>query len=292
MKEVRTEAKGTGTWEVITPEKACEMLKHNTNNYRIIKRKLVVEYSRAMREGAWEENGQPIVFDEDGVLKDGQHRLLAVMASGVSVRMFGIRGIKRDVVVYDEGMKRTGADHARAAGVQADNRAIALARYMTCSSWNENARARVSNYRVLFDYIEAHSEEIDTVIKSAALSRQVGAGSINRLWGYIVLYMLLRNGYDAEKMRQFCTIFNGGYPEANVEATPALVASRQYADNPPHLGKPTKLHEAMANLACAMEDFADGMRRFQKYQFGSSSKWTPEKLEALWHKIRQEDGIE
>lgn len=294
MKEVRTEAKGTGTWEVtrevITPEKAGEMLKHNTKNYRIINRRLVLEYAKAMREGAWEENGEPIVFDEDGVLKNGQHRLLAVIASGVSVRMLVVRGVDRNILVYDEGRKRTPTDHARAAGIAVNNRALTLARYMV-GNWDERSRQRCSNYNGLFSYIADNEAMIETALKCAAMSKQASMSSIDWLPGHQIIYLFLRNGYSESKMRQFCTIFNGGLPAQGVESTPAIVASRQYANDRGNRSI-SFIHEYMANLACALEDFATGKRRTQRYQQGAGAKWTVEKIEALWHKIRQEDGIE
>ncbi len=40
-----------------------------------------------MREGHWDTTHQGIAIASDGTLVDGQHRLLAIVESGVTVRM-------------------------------------------------------------------------------------------------------------------------------------------------------------------------------------------------------------
>ena len=83
----------TMTVENITPEKAREYLKTNTDNYRKISRAKAAIYAREMKAGKWELNGEGIMFAEDGTLKNGQHRLAAILMAGIPVRMTVIRGI-------------------------------------------------------------------------------------------------------------------------------------------------------------------------------------------------------
>ena len=71
--------------ETITPEKASGYLKKNKNN-RAVSAPLVSRMAREMREGLWAENGETIVFNGDGRLLDGQHRLMAVVESGETIR--------------------------------------------------------------------------------------------------------------------------------------------------------------------------------------------------------------
>ena len=62
----------------ITPKKAKELLEKNTGN-RIVSPKRVAQYAQNMVDGDWEENGESIIFDKKGVLKNGQHRLKATI---------------------------------------------------------------------------------------------------------------------------------------------------------------------------------------------------------------------
>ena len=70
--------------EIITPAKARKMLERNTNN-RKVNKSHVAALARDIKNGHWFTNGQTICFDCNGVLTDGQHRLLAIILSGVTV---------------------------------------------------------------------------------------------------------------------------------------------------------------------------------------------------------------
>lgn len=101
----------------ITPKKAEELLKLNTNNFRNVDSHRVKKYSRAMQLGFWEENGEPIQLYEDGTLANGQHRLHAVVDSGVTLKnIVVVTGINRNVSTFDDGKTRTMVQKARAKG--------------------------------------------------------------------------------------------------------------------------------------------------------------------------------
>jgi len=75
--------------ETITPEIAAAYLKRKGAN-RNISHLRVQRYAREMQRGDWLLTGEAIKFC-NGQLMDGQQRLLAVIESGVSVRMPVIR---------------------------------------------------------------------------------------------------------------------------------------------------------------------------------------------------------
>jgi hypothetical protein len=70
--------------ERITPARAQELLGSNQRN-RNLRPGLVNELAAAMERGEWELNGETIKVAEDGTLIDGQHRLQAVVDSGVAI---------------------------------------------------------------------------------------------------------------------------------------------------------------------------------------------------------------
>jgi hypothetical protein len=97
--------------ETITPTKAKKMLELNTCN-RNVRPGRVNEYANEMTAGRWMETGQGIVFLEDGSVGDGQHRLLAIIQSGVTIKLPVARGVKMQAMGgIDVGAKRTVADH-------------------------------------------------------------------------------------------------------------------------------------------------------------------------------------
>jgi len=77
----------------ITPGMAEQMIGHNTHN-RNIRHLDVSGYARDMAAGDWQYTAEPIRFDTNGVLIDGQHRLLAIIESGVTVRALIAYGLE------------------------------------------------------------------------------------------------------------------------------------------------------------------------------------------------------
>ena len=96
--------------EKITPELACEYLEKNTNN-RTIRSGRINELSGAMLRGEWMLTHQGIAFAKNGELIDGQHRLFAVVKSGVTVEMMVTRGCAPETFkALDLHSKRTASD--------------------------------------------------------------------------------------------------------------------------------------------------------------------------------------
>ena len=100
---------------LVTPEIALEWLKRNDKN-RTFTRGNARALAAEMQRGYWKENGESIVFDTNGVLIDGQHRLQAVLNSGHEYRgpvITGIQAAARPTV--DTGTKRTASHNLQMA---------------------------------------------------------------------------------------------------------------------------------------------------------------------------------
>ena len=94
----------------LTPELAKELLELNTKN-RDVKEISVNEYSKQMSSGEWVENGLPIIINEDGVLIDGQHRLLSVIKTNHSYQCPLITDVSREAMAtIDTGRTRSLGD--------------------------------------------------------------------------------------------------------------------------------------------------------------------------------------
>ena len=92
--------------ENITPAKAQEYLRTSKGN-RPISKIYVRSYADTMKKGAWMLNGVPIIFDTEGHLLDGHHRLLAVIEANIPVRFDVRRGAPSDAfTTYDTGRHR------------------------------------------------------------------------------------------------------------------------------------------------------------------------------------------
>ncbi|MCW3477880.1 hypothetical protein [Limobrevibacterium gyesilva] len=100
-----------GTRTVMFDKAMAEVvLGYNTGNRRVTRRKLEA-LSRQMSSGEFENTGEPIILSAEGVLNNGQHRLLAVVEADAVVDMdvrFGIP--RRAFTKTDTGAPRTGGD--------------------------------------------------------------------------------------------------------------------------------------------------------------------------------------
>jgi hypothetical protein len=74
----------------ITPSVAREFLKTNKKNRRVVASR-IERLATAMRNGEWVIS-QPLMFNCDGTLIDGQHRCHAIVESGVTVPMLILHG--------------------------------------------------------------------------------------------------------------------------------------------------------------------------------------------------------
>lgn len=125
--------------ELITPDVAHEMLGRNTHN-RNPRKATVSAYARDMLNGDWRWNGESIKFASDGTLLDGQHRLMAVIESGVSVQTLVIRGLPNEVQeTVDGGAKRTFSDVLRLRGET--NCTVLAATVRSVSTWKNGYRS-------------------------------------------------------------------------------------------------------------------------------------------------------
>ena len=97
--------------QTFTPSYANRVLsKINVGNRKISKQR-VAEYKKDMLSGNWRFNGDSIRVNDAGILIDGQHRLTAVVESGVSCEFLVIKGIATSAKhTIDTGKGRTGGD--------------------------------------------------------------------------------------------------------------------------------------------------------------------------------------
>lgn len=102
----------------VTPDLAGRLLGNNTGN-RNVRPTVVSRYARDMATGAWQLNGETVKVDVNDRVIDGQHRLMAVIESGVTVRMLVVYGLPAAAQeTVDRGIGRNVADALRLRGEQ------------------------------------------------------------------------------------------------------------------------------------------------------------------------------
>lgn len=91
--------------ENITPKQAEEILARHYERIasgefkqRPVFRSIILKYAADMKADHWDVTPEPIIFDENGNLSDGQHRLEAVRLSGKTVEFTVTRGWPAGVI--------------------------------------------------------------------------------------------------------------------------------------------------------------------------------------------------
>jgi hypothetical protein len=117
--------------KTIGPETAEQLLKRNDAN-RNLRPSYVSSLARQMTQGFWKIAGDPLRFDVDGNLLDGQHRLNAIIESNTHQQFVVIVGLDATTqTVMDSGIKRSFADTLRMRGESHWNLTAAITR-MVC----------------------------------------------------------------------------------------------------------------------------------------------------------------
>ncbi len=120
----------------VTPEMAIEWLDQNAGN-RTVSKKHVALLAQMMIRNEWHFVGDPVRFDQEGKLLDGQHRLLALIESETTQRMVVIHNLPAESQVYmDAGRRRSPGDQLMVAlGMRNGTRAAAIVR--TYLAWRD-----------------------------------------------------------------------------------------------------------------------------------------------------------
>lgn len=94
----------------ITPDLAQDLLKLNTEN-RPVKSNVLERYTADLKAGKFHFTGETIKISREGKLLDGQHRLLAVIATGLPMKTNLQAGLDPAIfTVLDTGSTRSIAD--------------------------------------------------------------------------------------------------------------------------------------------------------------------------------------
>lgn len=164
--------------ERITPSVARSMLGTNTHNRDTNRFETI---SKALKNGEWSLNGASVIFSDDGVLLDGQHRLMACVKTGIAFDTIVVRGIgKQQQMTMDVGTKRKVADFLKLDGypdpglVASIGNAIYRADYLGLSESFTRASAEKGTLLATVNFIEDNYETRIGPLKSLvrAVSRR------------------------------------------------------------------------------------------------------------------------
>lgn len=165
----------SATIEMITPETAALLLGSNIHNRKLSEARVRV-LARDITEGRWQLNGEAVKVAEDGTLLDGQHRLAAVVHSGMAVSTLVVRGLPVEAqTTMDTGRARTVSDILRLQGIHNGHLmgaiAVGLIGYEAgkVHVWG-GARASAPSKLEQVEYVQSHDLRDATVASMRATS--------------------------------------------------------------------------------------------------------------------------
>lgn len=121
----------------LSTQAIIKMLHHaNEVRNRTVSLDTVRKYARDMTEDRWLWTGEPIQLDHDGFVRNGQHRLLAVIESGTTQDFFVVKDLDPLAqLVIDVGRPRTIANQMHMSGVHNATLSAAIANVLI--RWRE-----------------------------------------------------------------------------------------------------------------------------------------------------------
>ena len=174
----------------VTPEIAARWLKRNTRN-RTVRPQTVGRYARDMRAGKWHLDGSPIKFGPDGALLDGQHRLAAVVESGVTILTAVAAGIDPAAqAVMDTGRGRTAADALSLGGEDNATQLAAAARLGVLADRNDLSDNGEVSHEEIASYVADNPDLRYAVTYAKGLARKADCPPAVVAYSFMVLARL------------------------------------------------------------------------------------------------------
>lgn len=201
----------------VNPDLAMKWLERNTRN-RDLRQNIVERYAADMLAGRWMVTGDAIGFDTSGAIVNGQHRLWAVIESGVTVPMLVTFNLEPEVVkVLDDHLKRKLTDIIKIAkpGSTITAKMTSVARIMQTASIaavavdKRAAIIRISRQQQM-DFLEKHYDAINFSVRECFKSN-----TIRGLTTAPIMAVVARAYYtrDRERLLAFTRILQSGLPD-------------------------------------------------------------------------------
>lgn len=253
----------------ITPTMAKEWLTKIPSLQRRIVATQVEKIATAILRGEWRENGATIVFDKQGNLLDGQHRLSAVVASDKPVYSLVARDVsggEQTFVTIDDNLPRTLANFLECRNVAT---VASMAKWLWHSQngdfpWRRKNPPRPDMRKLITPLIPQAEDAVKITQKAGKIT---GEGSF---LAFLYLYHTAVNPVDNLEMLRifFDKLGNGaGLPTGS----PVLALRNRFSTGHRRLDRPTSI-VTRALVMKAAYAFLDGRRL-------SRLSWDPQKEE-------------
>lgn len=249
----------------VTPEMAKQFLKKNICN-RPLSTKTVAKYAEDLKNNRWILNGEPIQFNVKGELRNGQHRLNAIVLTGIAIQMLVVTGIEdeRAFETIDQGLARGAHTVLALRGIRNAKRMQSLAKNLLLwdktedkSNFSLMATKTFSNMEIV-NYYEKHESEINFVYE---LFQDAQILRTCKTYAPVIVALILCFRADEEKAFDFMEKLKTG---ANLtENSPILLLRNKLTHVAVKEGGRRWATEVMALIIKAFNNFAAGKTQRQ-----------------------------
>lgn len=252
----------------ITPEQAGVWLERNTKN-RKINRATVNRYAATIKAGRWELNAQGIAFFEDGSLADGQHRLAAIVQSGVPTMMMVTFDVPNTSVVWDRGQGRSQANVLAFAGLP-----VEICNHMTTGAINLLYKLDVGDSKTpdstVISFAREHTEELAQAARLAVLGAHRPVGK--KATVVAALLCAIYCGVPMNTLERFARSVNTGFTDSTEESAAIVVRNCLLSVDAGNSSLPDKRKVFYSTLN-GIEDYVMGIPRKKQYRGNESAYW-------------------
>lgn len=179
----------------MTPKMAMGLLEKNTKNRKISDLR-VKEYRDAMLNGEWKENGESIIMDKNFVLKDGQHRLYAIIEANKAYDMVLVTDVEPEIMqTIDVGKGRSLSDVLTLNGVKSAGLAAGITKaILAYKKGTYTKKVSITNAQGV-DFYFKNADDIDEL---TAISSKIYARQIDKIISPVAigLYHYVISGYN------------------------------------------------------------------------------------------------
>jgi hypothetical protein len=233
----------------VTPDDAVEWLKARPAKQRTVRPGLVAKYASDMAQGVWRLSHQGIAFDTDGMLIDGQHRLVAIATGGIGAWLyvtFGAPVISYEVL--DGAATRTITDLDREGWMSSTAAATGRILALSANDFdNWTGVSKLATMRLMRDYKEGILFALSVMPSKV---RRVTTASV---------YAAVTAAYYYERedeLTQFAEVLTSGYGQENRDRT--VITIRNWLLAHPQGGAPER-REAHLRTQRAIQAFCEGV---------------------------------
>lgn len=241
----------------VNPSEAAAFLTSSERN-RPLKTKRIAAIADDITANRWSESPQPIVFNKDGKLIDGQHRMAAIVKADKPVSLWACYGVEDDVVI-DRGVPRSTGDALFMRGViekrMASAEIVAIVRRYNlfstgCQMMTDDA---VASFII---------ENKDNLKKTVEMTHLRGCSVCKKTSIQVSIFAALKAGESEDKLRSFAYVVNTGFMNGPEQS--AAIVLRTYAQENPSTRRVDNVRLA-AVAQTAIKDFVNGNPRTKKY---------------------------